>query len=185
MTARRDPEGRRRAIVEVAAREMIANGYSALTHRRVAAAANVPLGATTYYFDSLDDLRAAALQVVAEQTEQELRELARDVHDRGGRPEGIAAMFAEYLSDRERLQADNLIYYAGVYQPELRPLARRWVRGVAEILGAYTSPEAALATAVYMDGVILHAMLNDQPIDEPALRMAIAALMGASPKDDQ
>ncbi|PDP89516.1 TetR family transcriptional regulator [Glycomyces fuscus] len=183
MTSRRDPEGRRRAMVEAAVQEMIANGSSALTHRRVAERARVPLGATTYYFDSLDDLRAAALQAIVEQVDEELREFAEDVRGCDGRPEGIAALFTAYLSDRERLRAESLLYFAGMHKPELRPFAQHWVLGVTEILQAYASPEAAQATAVYLDGVILHTLLNDRPFDEAALRMAITALMGTSPKD--
>lgn len=101
------------------------------------------------------------------------------VHGCGGQPEGIAALFAAYLGDRERLHAESLRYFAGLYEPELRPFAQRWVQGVTEILQTYVCPEAALATAVYLDGVILHTLLNDQPFDEVALRMAITALMGA------
>ncbi|GAA0990074.1 TetR/AcrR family transcriptional regulator [Nocardiopsis tropica] len=180
MTSRRDPEGRRRAMVEAAAQEMVANGSSALTHRRVAELARVPLGATTYYFDSLDDLRAAALQAIAEQADEELREFAQEIHDCDGRPEGIAALFAAYLGDRERLRAESLLYFAGVDNPELRPFAQQWVQGVTEILQAYAAPEAARATAVYLDGVILYTLLHDRPLDEAALRMAIAALMSTS-----
>lgn len=38
------------------------HGISALSHRQAAAAANVPLGSTTYYFASLGELRAAAVE---------------------------------------------------------------------------------------------------------------------------
>ncbi|MEV6689915.1 hypothetical protein AB0M35_00355 [Micromonospora sp. NPDC051196] len=180
MTFRRDPEGRRRAMLEVAAQEMITNGYAALTHRRVAELAQVPLGATTYYFESLDDLRTSALEVIVAQADEEIRQVAESIHACQGSPAGIAALFAAYLSDRAKIQAENLLYYAGVYQPELRPLAQRWVKGITEILSAYAAPEAAQATALYLDGVILHTLLHDRPIDEPALRMAIAALMSTS-----
>ncbi|GLU49985.1 TetR/AcrR family transcriptional regulator [Nocardiopsis ansamitocini] len=180
MTPRKDPKGRKRAMLEVAAQEMVANGYEALTHRRVAELAGVPLGATTYYFTSLHELRTSALQVVVEQCEEELREIAQAVQSCRGSAEGIAAQFASYLSDRARLQAENLLYYAGVTQPELRPFAQLWIRRITEILSEYTAPEAAQATAVYLDGVILHALLHDRPIDEAALRMAIAALMSTS-----
>lgn len=183
MTSRRDPEGRRRAIIEAAAEEMTLTGSSTLTHRRVAKRAQVPLGATTYYFDSLDDLREAALQVIVEQVDVELREFEKDIRECEGRPEGIAALFAEYLGDRDRLHAESVLYLAGVDNPDLRPLAQRWVLGVTEILQAYTSAEAAEATAVYLDGVTLHTLLNERSFDEAVLRMAITALMRTSVED--
>lgn len=53
---------RRAAIIDAAAEAVLASGVAALSHRVVAAAAGVPLGSTTYYFASLDELRAAAVE---------------------------------------------------------------------------------------------------------------------------
>ena len=53
---RRDPEARRREIVTAAAELIVEIGVDALTHRKVAARAGVPLGSTTQYFATLDDL---------------------------------------------------------------------------------------------------------------------------------
>jgi DNA-binding transcriptional regulator YbjK len=53
---------RRSLIVEAAAAFALQHGIAALSHRQVAAAAKVPLGSTTYYFASLDELRAAAVE---------------------------------------------------------------------------------------------------------------------------
>ena len=54
---RRDPEGRRRAIIEAAAELIVEGGAASLTHRAFAARAGVSLGSTTQYFGSLDELR--------------------------------------------------------------------------------------------------------------------------------
>ncbi|MFB9840394.1 TetR/AcrR family transcriptional regulator, partial [Actinoallomurus acaciae] len=61
MTGRRDPEGRRRAIVDAACALIPEVGVGGLTHRAVAARAGVQLGSTTYHFATLDDLSRAAL----------------------------------------------------------------------------------------------------------------------------
>ncbi|CAG7570859.1 TetR family transcriptional regulator [Barrientosiimonas humi] len=53
-------ERRRAAVVAAAARLVLSDGPAALTHRRVAEAAQVPLAATTYYFSGRDELLAAA-----------------------------------------------------------------------------------------------------------------------------
>lgn len=45
---------------------MLEVGPAAVTHRGIAARAEVPLAATTYYFDSLDDLVGAAGEVLAQ-----------------------------------------------------------------------------------------------------------------------
>jgi len=51
------PAEDRRGVILDAALRLIANeGIDSVTHRRVAAAANVPLGSTTYYFESREAL---------------------------------------------------------------------------------------------------------------------------------
>jgi len=51
---------RRDRIVTAAAELILRDGPGAVTHRSVAAQADVPLAATTYYFTGLDDLLGAA-----------------------------------------------------------------------------------------------------------------------------
>src|SRR5690606_8775685 len=55
---------RREAIVRAAADLILREGPAAVTHRAVAARADVPLAATTYYFTGLDDLIGAAGEVI-------------------------------------------------------------------------------------------------------------------------
>jgi TetR/AcrR family transcriptional regulator, regulator of biofilm formation and stress response len=55
-------EGRAREILEAGLRIVAAEGGEAVTHRRVAAEAGVPLGSTTYYFDSRDALLREAFR---------------------------------------------------------------------------------------------------------------------------
>lgn len=56
---------RRTALIEAAADVLMEDGLAALSHRAVAARAQLPLASTTYYFASADDLRDEALQHVA------------------------------------------------------------------------------------------------------------------------
>jgi len=57
---------RRSALIEAAADLLLEQGYTAISHRAVAARAGLPLASTTYYFSSADDLRDEAVQHVAE-----------------------------------------------------------------------------------------------------------------------
>jgi DNA-binding transcriptional regulator YbjK len=60
-------DGRAGAILDAVLRVIAAEGAEAVTHRRVAAEAGVPLGSTTYYFASRDDLvREAFRRFVAQ-----------------------------------------------------------------------------------------------------------------------
>ena len=72
---------RRKEIIEAALRLIGRSGREGLTHRAVAKEAGVPLGATTYYFESRDDLLAQTLEYVAsselERFKSEREELAK------------------------------------------------------------------------------------------------------------
>lgn len=57
---------RQRAMVEAAARLLIAEGFPAVTHRRVAKAAGVPQGSASYYFPSSSSLVTAAVEAAEE-----------------------------------------------------------------------------------------------------------------------
>ncbi|HYN56062.1 MAG TPA: TetR family transcriptional regulator [Motilibacterales bacterium] len=59
-------EQRRQQVLEAASGVLMAEGFRALTHRRVALAAGVPLGTTTYYFTSRGDLVRATVGVLIE-----------------------------------------------------------------------------------------------------------------------
>lgn len=72
----RDPEARRAALA-AATMEVIAEaGVGRTTHRAVAAKAGLPLGATTYYFPTLDDLIAAGLRHAVDHLQTDLDEWA-------------------------------------------------------------------------------------------------------------
>lgn len=55
-------ERRRRQLIDAAAELLREGGFEAVRHRAVAERAAVPLASTTYYFDSLDDLIAGAVE---------------------------------------------------------------------------------------------------------------------------
>ncbi|GFN03069.1 hypothetical protein Smic_16250 [Streptomyces microflavus] len=73
MARRYDPE-RRTRIIDAALRVIAADGIAGLSHRTVAAEADVPLGSTTYHFGSLDELLTAALRRSNENFAQALRD---------------------------------------------------------------------------------------------------------------
>ena len=72
-------EGRREAILDAALKLIAQQGFASVTHRRVAAAAGVPLGSTTYYFDSRDHLLADAFRRYLHLVSAELDAAAADL----------------------------------------------------------------------------------------------------------
>ncbi|WP_309103003.1 TetR family transcriptional regulator [Microbacterium sp.] len=174
---RRDPEARRHEIVTAAAELIIEIGVEALTHRKVAARAGVPLGATTQYFATLDDLRGAALQALAEEVDTRLDETRRAAEAGGVTPDVLARLVSEGLADVRAVQADRAVVTAAVHDPRLRELARHWSDEVAEFIAPVHGTDRARAAAVFIDGVLWHAQINEHPLDERVIRDAIAGIL--------
>lgn len=152
-------------------------GVAGLTHRLVAERAGVPLGATTYYFASLDDLVAETLAYAAEVTTECLRDWAAVLASSTDVAATLASLAGDYLRDRAAMVTWNELYTAAAHTPELRPLARLWSDGLIEVLSAHARPDAARAAAAFLDGVFLHALIGDEALDQAALTRSLATLL--------
>ena len=172
----RDPAGRRQAIVEAASRVIARRGLAQLTHRLVAAEANVPVGSTTYYFSDLGELRQAALAHVATTSADYLQQWRRELDASPDLPTALAQLTAEYLGDHQRYRTLNELYLAASYRAELRPLARLWNEGVLALLEPRVGRRAAEAIAVFLDGAMLHPLATGTQLSIGALADAVARL---------
>lgn len=175
---RRDPEGRRRAIVTAAAELVRERGAAGLTHRAVAARAGVSLGSTTQYFASLDELRERALQLLAEQIDDELAEVEEQLIPLEEAPERMAEALHSWLCQQRQVRAEMALIAAAMSDAELRPLARRWDERMIEILSRHMDRERAEAIVLYSDGLTIHAALNEEPVRADAIARVFRALLG-------
>ncbi|WP_067798340.1 hypothetical protein [Actinomadura formosensis] len=82
-------------------------GGGDITHRRIAERADVPLGATTYYFSTLDEPREAGLELLVAEAEEALAEMRRQAAEAQGDPATLARLLHDYLGDRDQLRADR------------------------------------------------------------------------------
>ncbi|MEJ1089498.1 TetR family transcriptional regulator [Microbacterium sp. Mu-80] len=177
---RRDPETRRRAIVSAAAELIVEIGVGAVTHRLIAARAGVPLGATTQYFATLDDLRAEALRFLVAEVDARIDGIRSDLDERGTTPAVLAELLARGLADAHALEADRAVVTAAVNDPQLRELARRWSQQMAGFLVADFGPQRATAAAIFIDGVFWHSRINDEPLSMAFLESALADILGTT-----
>ncbi|MCD0449625.1 TetR family transcriptional regulator [Actinocorallia sp. API 0066] len=174
---RRDPEGRRQAIIDAAGRVIAREGVGGLTHRKAAAEAGVPLGATTYYFTGLSELITAAFEDTAGASRELLAALGEALAASADPPAELARRTRAYLAEPERFRTANELYLAAAHRPELRPLARLWTDGLTDVLTPYAGAARARTIAVFLDGVLLRTLITGTPPDEPPLADALTALM--------
>lgn len=178
MSARRDPEGRRRAIVHAAVGAIAEVGIGQVTHRLIAARAGVPLGSTTYYFPTLDDLVSAALREAAESARAQLATWVDELLV----SEDLAATFVDlarrYLADREQALLEYELCLAATRTPELRAIAQPWIEGLRETCARFAGgPRRGFALAALVDGAMLEALVTGDDLDADGLRAGVEALV--------
>ena len=174
-----EPRGaaRRRALLEATVRVIGRGGIAAVDHRAVAAEAGVPLGSTTYYFDSKDDMVAQALHYVADREAERLEaEMERGLLTDGeGSPaERLADLMIDvWAGDRTVLLAQYELYLESARRDELRPAAERWDRAYREFftmalgqLGAAEPARTARLLCCALDGLLLDHVATASPPED-------------------
>ena len=174
-------ERRRRAILEAALRLISERGVDAVSHRAVAQEAGVPLAATTYYFESLDDLLEGALRLFVDEEAARLTELA-------GRLEGQDLPALEivrlFRSELEPDVAQFELYVEAARRPRLREVARQSIEMYATVAAAAMRAAGAGEPAInprafvaLFDGYGLHrvAGCDDQGLEESVMALWAAA----------
>ncbi|MEU5127460.1 TetR/AcrR family transcriptional regulator [Streptomyces mobaraensis] len=179
MPRRYDPD-RRDRIVEAAVRVVAARGLGALSHRAVAAEADVPLGSTTYHFATLDDLLVEAVRRTARKWLDDFAAWERDLSPDAPLADAVADLVVEApAGDRSRLELEYELYAAALRRPAVRPVAAESVEEMAAVLGRRT-PDAATARALaaLLDGLLLQCLVTGRPFDRAEVREAVARLVG-------
>jgi DNA-binding transcriptional regulator YbjK len=147
------------------------------THRAVAARAGVPLGATTYYFPTLNDMITAGLEAATQSAREELRSWSAEIRASTNPPRTLTELIARYLADRDRALLEYELYLAAARDAQLRPLAKLWLDGVRESLTPVAGEQAARAAAALIDGTVLGAIATGQDLDTADLEAGLARLL--------
>jgi len=175
--AARDPEGRKRAIVTAAVEVIAQVGVERTTHRAIAEQAGVPLGSTTYYFPTLADLVAEAVDEVARLWEQDLHAWGEALTTSKDLPRTLTGLAQEFVADRLRARRDYELYVLAAREPALRPAARAWVDGLRALLTPLTSKRTAATLTELVDGAMLTAVVTGEELDARRLTAAFRALL--------
>ncbi|WP_405441293.1 TetR family transcriptional regulator [Streptomyces avidinii] len=176
--ARRYDPDRRQRIIDAAIRVVGDRGIAGLSHRSVAAEADVPLGSTTYHFKTLDDLLVAALHQANEGFAQAVARSAALADPDADLAAALARLLGEFLTaDRGRVELEYELYLAALRRPALRPVAAAWCEAVAAALTPRTDPVTARALVAAMDGIGLQVLLTDAAYDEGYAREVLRRIL--------
>ncbi|MBI0293573.1 TetR family transcriptional regulator [Streptomyces sp. PRKS01-29] len=178
MGRRYDPE-RRQRIIDAAITVVGERGIAALSHRAVAAAADVPLGSTTYHFATLDDLLVAALEQVNAEWLADVERWVREAPREASPADAMAELMERMLrGDRKRLELEYELYLAALRRASVRPIVARYLDDTATVLARRTGgdPDVARQVGALFDGLLLQYLLTGRPFDRAEVRAAFARM---------
>lgn len=175
-------------ILDAALGLIAREGFASITHRRVAVAADVPLGSTTYYFDSRDHLLREAFLAYLSQTTRALREAGEELAAHPTRNRLIDFLVTrtlEEVDDGEVLAIEyELVLFAardGSLATELHAWLDALVARLAEVLetlGAAPPFEAARTVLHLVRGFELDQLTRETP-DPATLRRRLDHVLDA------
>ncbi|MGV9667124.1 TetR/AcrR family transcriptional regulator [Nocardia niigatensis] len=191
MTTATTPKGerRRQALVCAAAELLLEGGFEAVRHRSVATRADLPLASTTYYFESLEDLIARAVEFSGNAELEAMRRRVGEVTHRRRGAEATVELVLDLLvgpeiqdlEARGQLIARYERSVASARHPELREVQLRLRAQLDELLtdvlrrsDRVVRSEQTRRLVAVVDGAVVTALgeLDPQP-----RRMARGALL--------
>ncbi|KID29246.1 transcriptional regulator, TetR family [Prauserella sp. Am3] len=199
MTSASTPKGERRrhALVTAAAELLAEGGFDAVRHRAVAERAGLPLASTTYYFDSLDELVAAATEHHGRaELEKGRARLAGLSTENRGLDTVVELVLDQLLGEDPAYEAVLLRYERLVgtgRRPYLRPLMRTLSGELRELLerilvksGLEVDQRRIEQMIAVVDGAVVNALIAVDPDPRGvAARMLRETLATALPLDPQ
>lgn len=184
---------RREALLEAALRIVAETGADAVTHRRVAEVAELPLASTTYWFQSKEHLLTAAIELAAERDIARLLAYAAELTDDADAIHAAVDAIAEPLGTRPQASRGSLMAtYALLLEAARRPALREVARGWTDVYLLTLSPlldragserprEDAELLLGAADGLLIEQLATGETSDlRPRLRRLAAALVQSS-----
>jgi DNA-binding transcriptional regulator YbjK len=177
---RYDPD-RKSRIIDVTVEVIARHGLAGTTSRRIATAADVPLGSLTYHFDGLDDLLAQAFRRHAERMSPRYEAHFAHVRDRVGFVDAVTALInGDAGGDPRDWAVAYELYLAALRDPRLRDITDEWMRRSRAVLERFVDPVTARGVDALIEGLVMHATLATAPVNRADTRTIVARFLGVA-----
>lgn len=174
-----DPERRDRIVA--AALDVIAEyGVHKTTHRRIAAAAGVPLGSLTYYFEDLTAILEAAFGHLSEQMSGHYQQVLDGAAGTEQACQVVVDLICgnRYAGDKE-MTALFEFYSFGNHNERVRALWRDWLLISRRSLMQHFDEDTARVLDVLIEGWPMHRVFEGEPLDRDLVERTVRAVVRA------
>jgi TetR/AcrR family transcriptional regulator, regulator of biofilm formation and stress response len=190
-TQRRYDPGRRDRIINACLDVIAQHGVAGTSHRKVAEAADVPLGSMTYHFAGMHDLLHEAFSRFAHTASEQFDERIAAAHDAATAKQAIAdAITHVVLSNQRDLVLTHELYTLAAREPAYRDITHAWMARSRRTLEQYFDPTTARILDALVEGLSIHRALDNEPHNQAIVTTAIElvtarAVTSRGPRQDK
>lgn len=175
-----DPQ-RREKILQATLDTIAGHGVHAVTHRKIASRAGVPLGSMTYYFDGMEQLIEEAFVWFTLQMSKQYRDFFAGVTG----PEMACESITTLIHSSEVTTPQNMALMYQLYalkhrSAALKTVMQDWMKMSQETLGQWFDPVTTRALDAFIEGMTLHFVTDRQPLSREEIRAMVGRIAGES-----
>lgn len=175
-----DPQ-RRERILDATLETIATHGISAVTHRKIASCADVPLGSMTYYFEGIEALLGEAFSTFTERMSLEYTAFFEGVETTGDACDSVAELiFSSLVTTPKNMTLMYQFYALASSSPAMKAVMQRWMQRSQQTLEQWFDPATARALDAFIEGMTLHFVTDRQPLDRNTIRKMVGRIAGES-----
>lgn len=168
-----DPQ-RRDKIIDACLDVIAESGVAGASHRRIAAAANVPLGSMTYHFAGMDELlHAAFTRFSTSVSDQFLRRMEAAIDFSSAKAAVVEIITSDVFDTSRHLVLTQELYTLAAREPSYRELTAAWMKRSRSALELWFTPETSRQLDAMIEGLTIHRALDSEPYETSEVARAI------------
>ena len=171
---RRYDPNRRDRIIEVCLDVIAEVGVAGVSHRRVAEAADVPLGSMTYHFTGMDELLREAFDRFARTVSDRFEQRMSEADNPAAAERAVVTLINEDVFGSARdLVLSYELYTLAAREPAYRDITNAWMSRSRAALEQHFDPLTALLLDALIEGLTIHRALDTDPQDPEVAVQAV------------
>lgn len=173
-----DPQ-RRERILDATLETIAQHGIHAVTHRKIASCADVPLGSMTYYFSGIDALLDEAFTRFTQQMSAQYAAFFAQVDSPETACDAVTALiFSAQVTTPHNMELMYQLYALMSKKPMLKSVMQNWMRTSQTTLERWFEPVTARALDAFIEGMTLHFVVDREPLSREDIRAMVGRIAG-------
>ena len=155
--ARRHDPDRRDRIMRATLDVIAELGTQGVTHRRVAARADVPLGSMTYHFEGMNDLLQHSFSLFAKQVSDQFNAIVGPAQNAEETCTALTDyIFSPFWEEPRHITLMMELYSYVSCDQSMGEQVRRWLEGGRHWLMRYFDEATAVGLDAFVEGLLIH-----------------------------